>query len=57
MDLDKIYYDPDGNETNILTLVTQCPEWAASRIQHMEKELENCVPCDSEKYHCEANIR
>ena len=57
MDLEKIYYDLDGNKTNILNLVKQCPEWAANRIQHMETELGKCVPCDSERYHCEANVK
>ncbi len=54
MNLEKVYYDLDGNKVNILQLIKLCPEWAASRIQQMEKQLENYVPCDHKKYHCKA---
>ena len=33
MDLEKIYYDLNGKECNILQLVKKEPEWAANRIQ------------------------
>lgn len=33
MDLEKIYHDSDGKERNILQMVRESPEWAASRIQ------------------------
>jgi hypothetical protein len=39
MDLGKIYYDMDGNATNILDLVRRYPEWAVNRIQEGEKAL------------------
>lgn len=43
MDLEKIYYDQDGNEVDILQLVKRQPEWAANRIQQMEQQLSNCA--------------
>lgn len=33
MDLNKIYYDVDGNAHNILEMMKEEPEWAANRIQ------------------------
>ena len=39
MDLDKKYYDIDGDECNILDLVKCNPEWAVNRIQEGEKDL------------------
>ena len=39
MDLGKLYYDMDGNATNILDMVKRYPEWAANRIQEGEKAL------------------
>lgn len=39
MDLDKRYYDLDGNEVNILQLVKMYPEWAANRIQQLEERV------------------
>ena len=33
MDLEKIYYDMDGNKKNILEMVKLYPEWAANVIQ------------------------
>jgi hypothetical protein len=39
MDLDKKYYDREGNEKNILQMVKCEPEWAANRIQAGEKAI------------------
>lgn len=39
MDLDKIYYNADGEECNILQLVKAEPLWAANIIQHYEGVL------------------
>ena len=33
MDLEKIYYDMDGNKKNILEMVKLYPEWAPNVIQ------------------------
>lgn len=40
MDLDKKYYDLDGDECNILDLVKCSPEWATNRIQAGEKAID-----------------
>lgn len=37
MNLEKIYYDAEGKECNILELVKREPEWAVNRIQEAEK--------------------
>jgi len=41
MNLNKVYYDIDGNERNILQLVRLEPEWAAKMIQSRETEIDN----------------
>ena len=38
MDLEKKYYDSDGNECNILELVKKEPEWAANVLQYHEQQ-------------------
>jgi len=40
MDLEKVYYDMDGNECNILKMVKMYPEWAANRIQAGEGAID-----------------
>jgi len=40
MDLDKDYFDSNGNRCNILQLVKLEPEWAANRLQEGEKHFE-----------------
>jgi hypothetical protein len=37
MNLEKVYYDTEGNKYNILHLVKKEPEWAANRIQEGER--------------------
>ena len=37
MDLEKRYFDIDGNRRSILEMVKLDPEWAANRIQEGEK--------------------
>ena len=39
MDMDRVYYDMDGNERNILEMVKLYPEWAANRLQAVEFAL------------------
>lgn len=39
MDLEKRYQDSDGDQRNILQMVTLEKEWAANRIQEGEKAL------------------
>jgi len=39
MDLNKVYYDSDGNAKTILQMVKLYPEWAANRIQEGEKAI------------------
>jgi len=41
MDLNKVYYDVDGNAKTILQMVKLYPEWAANRIQEGEEAIEN----------------
>ena len=39
MNLNKVYYDLDGNAKTILQMVKLYPEWAANRIQEGEKTI------------------
>ncbi|MGL4370766.1 MAG: hypothetical protein ACRCUT_14005 [Spirochaetota bacterium] len=39
MNLNKVYYDGEGNAKNILQMVKCGPEWAANRIQEGEKAI------------------
>lgn len=41
MNLNKTYYDADGNEVNILQLVKKEPEWAANVIQSLKEREKN----------------
>ena len=40
MDLDKPYWDINGDQCNILEMVKREPDWAANRIQAGEKAIE-----------------
>ena len=40
MDLEKRYYDEDGNPCDIIDMVKNDPNWAANRIQEGEKAEE-----------------
>ena len=37
MDLNKVYYDMEGNAKTIMQMVKLYPEWAANRIQEGEE--------------------
>ena len=39
MNLDKKYYDDNGNPYDILTMVKKNPEWAANQIQDGERAI------------------
>lgn len=40
MDLTKRYQDSNGNQCDILQMVSREPEWAANRLQEGEKAIE-----------------
>jgi hypothetical protein len=41
MNLEKKYYDENGNKINILQLIKKSPKWAANRIQEGEKAFKH----------------
>ena len=59
MDLEKRYYDFEGNQRNILEMVARDPGWAANRIQEGEKaiaELERLKASRSESLRISSEI-
>lgn len=40
MDINKTYYDSEGNERTIMEMIMREPEWAANRLQEGEKAIE-----------------
>ena len=59
MDLEKRYYDFEGNQRNILEMVARDPGWAANRIQEGEKaiaELERLKASRSEALRISSEI-
>ena len=56
MDLEKIYYDQDGNECNILQLVAREPAWAANRIQEGEKAIARLKEISQDSSRCSGHF-
>jgi hypothetical protein len=40
MNLEKVYYDSEGDQCNILQMVKREPKWAANRIQAGEDAID-----------------
>ncbi len=40
---EKTYHDADGNEITLFQLCRRDPGWAASRIEHMESQLDGLL--------------
>jgi hypothetical protein len=43
----KVYYDADGNECTIYQMVKREPGWVASRLQRLERLIDDALNSDT----------